>query len=235
MSNEQKTALGWPPVVLVFVAVAGLAVGALWVWSNYFVNPWAARAALKRELRDYSVPGTYGDAFAPVVGLLTSLALGATVASAYMQREEMREARTQFQAQEREQKRANDLAEEANILALSAQLLEVTRQIADIDHLATAAIAERKREIEAIAARLDGGVTSPRAQHERIGDPGAAWDVFFHASPQQRAQYHRNIESKQLTSLANRRTMLDSTLQGLQRMRAAFEESSTNDSTVAAS
>lgn len=143
--------------------VATLAVIGLLLWGGV-VDRWAGKAVKRSdcgqalapkctettgEVRDYSVPGTYGDAFAPLTGLFTSLALGAAIASVFMQREElqsqrqeMRLARKQYRAQARALRDANKLAERANELAHSAQLADVLRQITDINNLGVAAFQE---------------------------------------------------------------------------------------------
>lgn len=162
------------------VAVAVLVLVLMVGW-RYLVDSWAwhAREAGNQsgELRNYSVPGAFGDSFAPVVGLLTSLALGAAIASVLMQRkelqlqreemerqrEEMRQAREQYTAQAAALNDANALAIHANELAHSAQIADALRQIADINNQGVACFsrvsgsARKQRGRDALLVQRDRG------------------------------------------------------------------------------
>jgi hypothetical protein len=140
-TKPRSFARKWLPVIALGLATAG---GSLWLmrwWAVEHVDAWARRASIREDRPDgtsrtvpnYTVPGTYGDAFGPMVGVLTALALGAAVASAFMQREEMEEARTQFTAQAKALDKANDLAEAANELELLNMTLNIMQQLADAE------------------------------------------------------------------------------------------------------
>jgi hypothetical protein len=114
-------------VLGVVTAIAGAALLGLCWWWQCVVDPWAAQAHYPQqqtgsEYRNYSVPGAFGDSFAPIVGIFTSLTLGAAIASVFMQRaelaalhDEMEEAREQWT----KHKRA-EIAGEVLVSALDA-------------------------------------------------------------------------------------------------------------------
>lgn len=88
-----------------------LAILAMWAWREIVVDQWAWKARPKdaggSELRNYSVPGAFGDAFAPIVGLMSSLALGAAIASLFLQRRELALQRTALAEQRAEMQESN--------------------------------------------------------------------------------------------------------------------------------
>lgn len=148
--EQDNDARGAEHVWRVVAAVVGGAMVIMTAWGAWVLH-WAARTRPE-------VPGTFGDSFAPIVGLMTAGALGAAIASVFMQRrelelqrqemqlqrdemkaqrEEMEEARKQWTAQAASMAEANVYAADANKLAAGAQLLEASRQISELDRMAS--------------------------------------------------------------------------------------------------
>lgn len=224
--TEQRERGSSVSVLATMGVVAALAVIVMVVWHRWHVEPWAARSSQ----HSYSAPGAFGDSFAPVVGFMTALALGAAIASVLMQRrelelqreemqlqrdemkaqrEEMGEARKQWTAQAASMAEANKHAERANELAYSAQLLEVAGQIADLDAQAVAAV-ETVKERNQRTTFLDGQRPNP------IGDAGALWFNYARSSRTMRPQNFPEIDSAHMQALAVRRGELEM-IQGLLR------------------
>lgn len=131
-------------------------------WRTWVVDPWAARVRTVDD-HGYAVPGAFGDSFAPVVGAISSLALGAAIASLFLQRRELAFQRRALKEQRAEMQASNDAflkqydvmreqVEEqrrANLVADVAARLSATQQLIQIDQVGPMAV---KRTIEMIDA-----------------------------------------------------------------------------------
>jgi hypothetical protein len=200
----------WRAVIFVMLATSGVALMLLWRWSVR-VDEWAAHSRMvpgaecaerSGEVRNYSVPGTYGDAFAPIVGVMTALALGATVASAFMQREEMEEARKQFTSQASEMKEANDLA-------VSAQLIEAWRQIGELERQALTILNVRTAQEQKAFSGPDATALTIQQFPKRLGDARLAWRAYWKAAFTERLSKHHHFHSHELNTLATNRKLLE--------------------------
>lgn len=209
--SEQKERAASVSVLTTMGAVAGLAIGLMCAWGGWFVRSWAHEKNASGEEVGYGVPGTFGDAFAPVVGVLTSLALGAAVASVLMQRrelelqreemqlqrdemkaqrEEMEEARKQWTAQAASMAEANQYAKHANVLAENAQRLEAWRQLLEIDEIAIREI-ERDRKMRGLGEQFDYSKD---------------WYEYLEATPPVRTQ--RGFDTPRMRALVSMREKL---------------------------
>lgn len=168
-------------VLLMGAAIPGAAVLGMWAWSEWHIKPWAASCGM-------ATPGAFGDAFAPIVGVFTALALGATVASTYMQREAMREAQAQSEAQ------AHAL-ERSLFLAVNAQVLEVTRQVHELDQHGCDAVQRLILE----------------------GDARCIWEEIVVTFPErfEVAKHLHRFNTGEVASLLSRRTRLMTILRSL--------------------
>jgi hypothetical protein len=214
MGSSARPAYGkrWLVAALV-TSAAALALIVAWPAILAWWLPLAGGAAA------YEHTGTFGDSFAPVIGVLTALALGATAASTYMQVIEMREAREHADKQAAAQDRANDLAEEANKLAerqaaaqdraielaedasyleRSAQLVEIWRQQHELDVAAT----------EMIEEMLNYGAVASQGPAPTMEQPWATWFAFWKAAPGERATKHGDFNTPLLRSMAAHRMAL---------------------------
>jgi hypothetical protein len=194
----------------VVATVAGGALVIMAAWGAWVLH-WASCAG-------HEVPGTFGDAFAPIVGLMTAGALGAAIASVFMQRRElelqrlemklqrheMRDSRKEYVKQAAALTEANGLQARANELAHNAQILEAERQISDVDRVAMEAL-------DAIKAGAPGAWQG--------SDAGAAWFMYLEANPAQRQTLSFN--KPRFQALEHRRQELVQTLERLRRPPAS--------------
>lgn len=112
--------------------VAGVAVVMMTAWA-VVVWCWA-------DGTEFSKPGAFGDSFAPLVGLMTSLTLGAALASVIMQREELRLQRDEMKLQRKAMEDQREEMEEARKqwTAQAASMVEANKHAADANMLARA-------------------------------------------------------------------------------------------------
>lgn len=206
-SKESSDARMWR----VIATVAGIAAALMAGWAT-FVRYWAA----SWPGGDYSSPGTFGDSFAPIVGLMTSLTLGAALASVLMQREELRLQRKEMRAQREEMKEAreqwtaqaaamveaNEHAAHANELAHSGQMLEASRQLAELDLRAADIFGKRRHFFEA---------QDPYASM----DPLKMWLNYYETPPEQRTRFPDVLNDEVARSMASQRVRLARALRRL--------------------
>lgn len=206
MADRDKTLR----VFAIGAAVFAAALGGMWLWRTRVVDPWAGRARevaapsgelRSGEVRNYSVPGAFGDSFAPILGLMTAAALAATVSSVFMQSIELREAREQFTAQADALKEANIHAARANELERSAQVLEAQRQLIEVDAAGAALVQAFKTEFASLEHYA--GPTKMK-----IGDVGAMWLEYARTPAAHRHNNFADIKTAQLEALAARRDEL---------------------------
>jgi len=103
------------------VLFAGIAAAALLAWwKTWELSPGA---------EDIASHGAFGDAFAPVVGLFSSLALGAAVLSVFIQREELQATRAEAEEQRKATQRLANATEKANSIAAQAEYQQLRSQL----------------------------------------------------------------------------------------------------------
>ena len=180
-------------------------------WWKTCVDDWAGRAKLSGaqcqssgEQRNYSVPGAFGDAFGPLAGIFTAFAFAATVASAVMQRQEMKEARAQFASQFDAMKRANELAQEANALERLTCSVEAWRQV---------------MEVESNALKIVEGIVNEanaNTGHPPVGDAQEMWRSYWNGADgeKEKSPLHGKLA---LRGYAVHRAFLDMTLASIEQ------------------
>ncbi len=107
--------------------------------------------------------GAFGDSFAPIVGVISALALGAAVLSVFLQRKELRLQRQELRENRRElAKQAESLASQAAAMtqqvgALNEQALQTQSLVFEIFHASQAADRHHRAQIQAnlLAARAE--------------------------------------------------------------------------------
>ncbi len=186
--SEEKTF----PVTRVFLGVTIAALTGLAAWAHFVVHPWAQGAREPdSKSGNYTAPGAFGDSFAPVIGLFAALALGATVASAYMQREELRDSRRNNATQIR--------------LTRIGQRIECWKQIAEIDRIAL-------DEVSSTLERARLQLLSEQGIPEREGPPAVdserTWLEYWKTPDKERARQFPEIHSADLATYATNRYQL---------------------------
>lgn len=152
----------------------GLAIGALAALAVGVLGAWAAKV-------DHG-PGIswaeYGDSFAPVVGFLSTVALGAAVLSVFLQRHDLELTRHEMEAQRKE------MVEQRKEMAAQREQSERANDIAEAQVRATEranALAERANELAELQVK-----TSRRANalaEVQLRHSNSAGYVAMHVLP----------------------------------------------------